>query len=185
MKYLNDYKIFENSNISIDNFEEIYKKVQSVRNDGYAKDYSLDKESKAIPDKFLDHDEWLVLDLDEVVGEITEEDKLEIIKVYKNYFDRYKLSDLPDYEEIGNEFLRLGDITTVDITLGLDKGSLTYSIDMVPDVKTFPKSSIEFDINKFDEILMDVLAIVNRLREKYTVKTYLGMYGKIRILITR
>lgn len=162
-------------------FEKAYKYVRLLHNDSYPTPEEFTH--KYLNDKFFDID-WLVKDLSEVEGDITYEDKSNVIECYYRIYKEYKLEEFPDFEDIDTYFLSLYDLTEVSFVILLKDKTIKYEIKTLPSVKYYLKDDIEFDINEFDTITQEIIPTVKRLSETYKVKTLINKFSNIKVLIS-
>lgn len=125
----------------------------------------------------------MVKDLSEVEGNITYEDKSNVIECYYQIYNHYKLDKFPDFEEINTYFLSLNDITDVSLVILLDEKKLRYDVDISPSIKHYLKDDIEFDIDEFDMTTQELIPVVKRLKEEYKVQTLIRKTN-VKVLIS-
>lgn len=162
------------------NFEKAYKYVKILHNDSYPTPELFTH--KYLNDNFFDQD-WIIKELDEV-EDITYNDKSNVIECYYQIYNRYKLDQFPDFEDIDTYFLPLYDITNISFVILLNEKKIQYEVNMLPSVKYYLKDDIEFDIDEFDMITQELIPVVKRLKEKYKVQTSINKFGNVKVLIS-
>ena len=168
-------------------WKKAYKYIRSLHNYSYPTPEEFTH--KYLNDKFFDTRgpgrtiDWLVKDLSEVEGNITYEDKSNVIECYYQIYNHYKLDKFPDFEEINTYFLSLNDITDVSLVILLDEKKLRYDVDISPSIKHYLKDDIEFDIDEFDMTTQELIPVVKRLKEEYKVQTLIRKTN-VKVLIS-
>jgi len=178
-----------NSDLELDNkdFEYCYSKIINLSNDSYpSPDYLT---FKYLDDKFLDDDQ-LVKPLNSVVSEITEEDKSNIIKLYKKIYDEYSLGDFPDLDDILIPFEDILDLSPESwFSILLKEKQFLFVINLAADIKYYPKDTdLKINYDLFNEVSSELNVFIQRVKQLgYNVDTFLANnhHSKVKVIISK
>ncbi len=179
-------KTFESFNKG-DNFLEILDGIRLLYNDSYP---GIGNQLEGIDDvlyyTIMDDDNLFRESSDINIDSIEKSDKYMLTTLYNELYNQYELDRFPDFNKINEILLHITDITEVDFCILLESKSITYDIDTIPGVKTFPdRDKIEFDIDEWDSIVNEIKPSVKRIEDLgYKVITTMGSSGKIKLTIT-
>ena len=117
---------------------------------------------------------------------LTEDNREEIAKIYKDVYKEFSLGNFPDIDDIDSILLNIKDLTEIVLTISLDNCQLNFEINTTPSIKTFPTSAlIPFELDEWDSIVMEIKPAVERIKDLgYTCKTFMKPYNKIELQIT-
>ncbi len=178
-----------NSDLELDNkdFEYCYSKIINLSNDSYPSPDHLT--FKYLDDKFLDDDQ-LVKPLNSVVSEITEEDKSNIIKLYKKIYDEYSLGDFPDLDDILILFEDILDLSPESwFSILLKEKQFLFVINLAADIKYYPKDTdLKINYDLFNEVSSELNVFIQRVKQLgYNVETFLANnhHSKVKVIISK
>ena len=117
---------------------------------------------------------------------LTDDNREEIAKIYKDVYKEFGLGDFPDMYDIHPILLSIKDFTEVELTISLNDRTLNFDVNTTPSIKTFMNSDlIPFDLNEWDSIAMEIKPAVERIKDLgYNCKTFMKPYNKILIQVT-
>lgn len=187
IKKFESFKEISNNDLELNDFEYCYSKVINLLNDSYPSPDHLTY--KYLNDKFLDEDQ-LVKPLTDVFSEITEEDKSNIIKLYKSIYDEYDLGDFPDLDDLLILFEELLELSPESwFSILLNKKQIQFVINLAPDVKYYPKDTdLKINYELFNEVSSELNVFIQRSNQMgYNVETYLAsdFHSKIKVIISK
>ena len=179
-------KTFESFNKG-NNFLDILNGIRLLYNDSYPGiGNQLDGIDDVLYYTIMDDDNLFREPNDINIDSIEKSDKDMLINLYNELYNQYKLDEFPDFNKTNEILLHITDITEVDFCILLESKSLTYDIDTIPGVKTFPnRDKIEFNIDEWDSIINEIKPSVKRIEDLgYNVVTTMGSHGKIKLTIS-
>jgi hypothetical protein len=188
IKKFESFKEISNNDLELNDFEYCYSKIINLLNDSYPSPDHLT--FKYLDDKFLDEDHTLVRPLNTVVAEITEEDKSNIIKLYKKIYDEYSLGDFPDLDDILILFEDILDLSPESwFSILLKEKQFLFVVDLATDVKYYPKDTdLKINYGLFNEVSSELNVFIQRVNQLgYNVETYLSSnyHSKVKVIISK
>ena len=117
---------------------------------------------------------------------LTDDNREEIAKIYKDVYKEFSLGDFPDMDDIDDILVHLKDLTEVELTIPLNDRALNFEVQTTPSIKTFPNANlIPFDLDEWDSIVMEIKPAVERIKDLgYNCKIFMKPYNKILIRVT-
>jgi len=117
---------------------------------------------------------------------LTDDNREEIAKIYKDVYKEFSLGDFPDMDDLDDILWHIKDLTEIRFYISLGDKKFIFDVVTTPSVKTFPNSNlIPFKLDEWDSIVNEIRPAVERMRDLgYTCETFIKPHNIIEIEVT-
>jgi len=117
---------------------------------------------------------------------LTDDNREEIAKIYKDVYKEFSLGDFPDMDDLDDILWHIKDLTEIRFYISLGDKKFIFDVITTPSVKTFPNSNlIPFKLDEWDSIVNEIRPAVERMRDLgYTCETFIKPHNIIEIEVT-
>jgi hypothetical protein len=117
---------------------------------------------------------------------LTDDNREEIAKIYKDVYKEFSLGDFPDMDDLDDILWHIKDLTEIRFYISLGDRKFIFDVVTTPSVKTFPNSNlIPFKLDEWDSIVNEIRPAVGRMRDLgYTCETFIKPHNIIEIQVT-
>ena len=117
---------------------------------------------------------------------LTDDNREEIAKIYKDVYKEFSLGDFPDMTDLDDILWHIKDLTEIRFYISLSDKKFIFDVITTPSVKTFPNSNlIPFKLDEWDSIVNEIRPAVERMKDLgYTCETFIKPHNIIEIQVT-
>lgn len=117
---------------------------------------------------------------------LTDDNREEIAKIYKDVYKEFSLGDFPDMTDLDDVLWHIKDLTEIRFYISLSDKKFIFDVITTPSVKTFPNSNlIPFKLDEWDSIVNEIRPAVERMKDLgYTCETFIKPHNIIEIQVT-
>jgi hypothetical protein len=117
---------------------------------------------------------------------LTDDNREEIAKIYKDVYKEFSLGDFPDMDDLDDILWHIKDLTEIRFYISLGDRKFIFDVITTPSVKTFPNSNlIPFKLDEWDSIVNEIRPAVERMKDLgYTCETFIKPHNIIEIQVT-
>ena len=117
---------------------------------------------------------------------LTDDNREEIAKIYKDVYKEFGLGDFPDMTDLDDILWHIKDLTEIRFYISLSDKKFIFDVITTPSVKTFPNSNlIPFKLDEWDSIVNEIRPAVERMKDLgYTCETFIKPHNIIEIQVT-
>ena len=117
---------------------------------------------------------------------LTDDNREEIAKIYKDVYKEFSLGDFPDMTDLDDILWHIKDLTEIRFYISLSDKKFIFDVITTPSVKTFPNSNlIPFKLDEWDSIVNEIRPAVERMKDLgYTCEAFIKPHNIIEIQVT-